>query len=79
MQGAILRHVLPSEEFLRGLAKVLDVDAEELLDRAGKFDQRALQSVISDIPEVGVLLRRLQTRRISQRQIQQFLTEVGAV
>lgn len=67
----------PSEEFIRGLAEVLAVDAEELLDLAGRFDQRALQEVVADIPEAGVLLRRLQSRRISQKQIRRFLTEVG--
>ena len=67
----------PSEEFIRGLAAVLQEDAEELLDLAGRFDHRALQEVVADIPEVGVLLRRLQARRISQKQIRQFLMEVG--
>jgi transcriptional regulator with XRE-family HTH domain len=67
----------PSEELIRGLAKVLEIDAEELLDLAGKFDHRALQEVVAEIPEAGVLLRRLQARRISQRQIRQFLVEVG--
>lgn len=67
----------PSEEFLRGLAAVLELDEEELLDRAGRFDQRALQALVADIPEAGVLLRRLQTRQISRVQIRRFLAEVG--
>ena len=67
----------PSEEFIRGLATVFEVDAEDLLDLAGRFDHRALQEVVADIPEAGVLLRRLQARRISQKQIRRFLIEVG--
>jgi transcriptional regulator with XRE-family HTH domain len=68
----------PSEEFIRGLAIVLGEDAEELLDSAGKFDQRALQQVVATMPEAGVLLRRLQSRQISRDQIRRLLAEVGA-
>jgi transcriptional regulator with XRE-family HTH domain len=68
----------PSEEFIRGLAAVLGEDAELLLDAAGKFDQRALQEVVAEMPEAGVLLRRLQAGRISRRQIRRLLAEVGA-
>lgn len=66
----------PSEEFIRGVAEVLATDPEALLDLAGKFDQRALQEVVADIPEAGILLRRLQSRQISRKQIRQFLAEV---
>ena len=66
----------PSEEVIRGLARVLRANAEELLDLAGRFDERKLQDVVSDIPEAGVLLRQLQERRISRSQVQEFLTTV---
>jgi transcriptional regulator with XRE-family HTH domain len=67
--------VLPSEALIRGLARILEVDAEALLELAGKFDQKALQEVIAEMPEAGVLLRRLQARKISQKQLQRFLKE----
>ncbi len=67
--------ILPSEPLIRGLAKLLETDPEALLDLAGKFDQRALQEVVAEIPEAGVLLRRLQSRKISQKQLQKFLDE----
>jgi transcriptional regulator with XRE-family HTH domain len=67
--------VLPSEELIRGLAHVLEADAEELLDLAGKFDQKALQQVVSEMPEAGVLLRRLQSRKIDRHQIKKLLDE----
>jgi transcriptional regulator with XRE-family HTH domain len=67
--------VPPSEELIRGLAKILETDAEELLDLAGKFDQKALQEVVSEIPEAGVLLRRLQSGKISKQQIRKILDE----
>lgn len=65
----------PSESLIRGLAQILETDAEALLDLAGKFDQRALQEVVAEIPEAGVLLRRLQARKISQKQLRRFLDE----
>lgn len=66
---------LPSEPLIRGLARILETDAEGLLELAGKFDQKALQEVVAEIPEAGVLLRRLQARKISQKQLQKFLDE----
>jgi hypothetical protein len=53
----------------------LGADADELLDLAGKFDQKALQQVVSEIPEAGVLLRRLQSRKIDRHQIKKLLDE----
>jgi transcriptional regulator with XRE-family HTH domain len=67
--------VPPSEALIRGLARILETDAEVLLEQAGKFDQKALQAVVAEMPEAGVLLRRLQDRKISQRQLRRFLDE----
>ncbi len=59
----------PSEKLIRGLATVLETDAEELLEMAGKFDSRALQDLVTRIPEAGVLLRRLQSGALTREQI----------
>ncbi len=67
--------VPPSEALIRGLARVLETDAEALLQLAGKFDQKALQEVVAEMPEAGILLRRLQARKISQKQLRKFLAE----
>ena len=67
--------VPPSELLIRGLARVLDTDAEALLELAGKFNQKALQEVVAEMPEAGILLRRLQARQISQTQLRKFLDE----
>lgn len=67
--------VLPSEALIRGLARILETGEEALLELAGKFDQKALQEVVAEMPEAGVLLRRLQARKISQKQLQKFLDE----
>lgn len=68
---------LPSEELIRGLAKILAADPEELLDLAGKFDAKALQDVVSEIPEAGVLLRRLQSKQVTREQIRKALEEIS--
>ena len=67
----------PSELLIRGLAQVLETDGEALLELAGKFDQKALQEVVAEMPEAAVLLRRLQARKISQRQLRKFLDETA--
>lgn len=69
--------VPPSEPLIRGLAQILATDAEALLELAGKFDQKALQEVVAEMPEAAVLLRRLQARKISQKQLQKFLDEIA--
>ncbi len=65
----------PSEILIRGLARILETDAEALLDLAGKFDQKALQAVVAEMPEAGILLRRLQAGKLSQKQVRKFLAE----
>ena len=69
----------PSEDLIRGLAEILEANPEKLLDLAGQFDQKALQQAVSEIPEVGVLLRRLQTRKIPKEKIQKILNDTESV
>ncbi|MCL4299161.1 MAG: helix-turn-helix domain-containing protein [Anaerolineae bacterium] len=63
----------PSEELIRKMALQLDADPETLLDLAGKFDQDALKKTVADIPEVGVLLRRLQSGSLTPHQVRKML------
>ncbi len=63
----------PSETIIRGLAKVLGCDEEELLTLAGQFDVRELQKVASTSPETAMLLRRLQRRELSDSEIRKLL------
>lgn len=67
----------PSERLIKGLARVLGADEEELLDLAGKFDPKVLQSLVSEFPPAGVLLRRLQSGQISKEQIKQFIDDTN--
>lgn len=68
--------VPPSETLIRALAQILQTDAEALLESAGKFDQKALQEVVAEMPEAAILLRRLQARKISPQQLRRFLAEM---
>src|SRR6266498_566234 len=65
--------VPPSEQLIRRMAALLDVDANELLVLAGQFDHRELQKVASKTPEVGALLRRLQARQFTADEIRRIL------
>ena len=64
--------VLPSEDLIRRMAEVLEADAEELLDLAGKLDLKQLQQVAKDLPQAGVLLRRIQSRQLTDKQWQKI-------
>ena len=67
----------PSEPLIRGLAQILETEAEALLELAGKFNQKALQAVVAEMPEAAILLRRLQARKISPTQLRRFLDETS--
>jgi transcriptional regulator with XRE-family HTH domain len=63
----------PASKVILALAAVLDANAEELLDLAGRYDPQALQDVAKDIPEAATLLRRISRRQVSPEQIRTFL------
>ncbi len=50
----------PSEDLIRRMAALLGANEEELLDLAGRFDPKTLLQKAANVPEVGVLLRRIQ-------------------
>jgi len=64
--------VLPSEEKIRKMAEVLGTNDEELLDLAGKLNLKQLQRVAKDVPQAGVLLRRIQSRKLTDKQWEQI-------
>ncbi len=67
----------PSEDLIRKMAVTLDADAEDLLSLAGQFDHRALHDIVTEIPEAGTLLRRLQSGQLTRQQIQDMLRTAG--
>ena len=66
----------PSEDLIRCLAEILDSDPEQLLSIAGQFDRQELQGIVSEIPEAGTLLRKLQNRQVPRQKIQKWLEDL---
>lgn len=63
----------PSEDKIRVMARKLVVDAEQLLDLAGKISSDQIRKAVESNPDVGVLLRKLQSRSLSPDQVKTML------
>jgi len=63
----------PSEEKIRKIARELGEDEEELLSLAGKFSPVQMRKAVEEQPEVGKLLRRIQSRQLTSNQLKQML------
>jgi transcriptional regulator with XRE-family HTH domain len=63
----------PSEEKIRLMAHFLEVEPEELLGLAGKVSSEQLRKAVETNPNVGILLRKLQSRELSDNQIKYML------
>lgn len=63
----------PSEEKIRAMANKLDVEAEELLGLAGKISSEQIRKAVESNPDVGILLRRLQSRELTRDQLKEML------
>lgn len=63
----------PSENVIREMAQILEIDEEGLLDLAGKFDQEALRRAVANTPEIGILLRRIQSREVTPSQVKNMI------
>lgn len=64
--------VLPSEDLIRRIAGILGTNAEDLLDLAGKLDLKRLQQVAIEVPEAGMVLRRIQKQNLTDEQWKQI-------
>ena len=63
----------PSEEKIRSIATKLDVDAEVLLGLAGKISSEQIRRAVESNPNVGTLLRKLQSRNLTDEQVKGML------
>lgn len=63
----------PSEEKIRMIARELEVDEEELLALAGKFSAEEMRKVVKEEPNVGRLLRKIQSRSLTSEQVKKML------
>ncbi|PKO01241.1 MAG: XRE family transcriptional regulator [Chloroflexi bacterium HGW-Chloroflexi-4] len=63
----------PSEEKIRAMANVLEVDAEGLLDLAGKISPEQIRKAVESNSDVGILLRKLQSQKLTNEQLKKML------
>ncbi len=63
----------PSEDKIRMIAQELGEDVEEMLGLAGKFSSEKMRRVVEKEPNVGRLLRRIQSRNLTSEQIRRML------
>ena len=63
----------PSEEKIKVMASKLDVESEALLGLAGKISSEQIRKAVESNPDVGVLLRKLQSRRLTHDQVKAML------
>ena len=63
----------PSEDRIRVIARELGENEEDLLGMAGKFSSDQIRKVVEEHPEVGKLLRRIQSRQLTSNQLKRML------
>lgn len=63
----------PSDEVISKLAVALNADKEELLTLAAKVSRSEVREAVAGDNRIGVLFRRLQGGRLSDRQIKDML------
>ena len=65
----------PAEEVIRDIARALELDANDLMARAGRFGADA-ERYMKKNPAAGVLLRRISDMKLSEGALQKLLHEV---
>ena len=65
---------VPAEEVIRDIAQALELDADDLMARAGRFGADA-ERYMKRNPAAGVLLRRISSMRLGENALQQLLDE----
>lgn len=63
----------PSDEVIHSLAKYLEAEEEELLALAAKVDADELREAVAQDPRIGVLFRKLQSRKLTTDQVRRML------
>ncbi|MGO9600375.1 MAG: helix-turn-helix domain-containing protein [Isosphaeraceae bacterium] len=66
---------VPSEDVLRKIASVLDLNVDHLLAAAGRFGENA-ERYLKRTPSVGVLFRRISEEGLREADIQKLVEEV---
>ncbi len=66
---------IPSEEVLRKLADLLNLEYDDLMARAGRFGEDAVRYMMRT-PAAGVLLRRLAQEEVPGATVERLLREI---
>lgn len=69
---------VPSEEVLRGLARELGLNFDELMALAGKFGDRA-ERYLRKNPTAGQLFRKISEGNLEERDLQKLLKQADAL
>lgn len=69
---------IPSEEVLKNLADLLDLDCDDLMARAGRFGDDAVRYMMKT-PATGVLLRRLAKEQASPETVQKLINKADQI
>lgn len=64
----------PAEDVIRDIARALDLDADDLMARAGRFGAEADRYMRKN-PAAGVLLRRISDMKLGEGALQKLLDE----
>jgi len=67
---------VPAEEIIRSIAQALDLDADDLMARGGRFGDEA-ERYLKKHPAAGILLRRISTTRLSDDDLGKLLKEAN--
>jgi len=65
---------VPSEEVTRGIAKILDLNFDEMMAAAGRFGAEA-ERYLKKNPMAGALFRRISEGRFEEGQLQKLLDQ----
>lgn len=66
---------VPAEEVLQDIARMLDMDFDELMARAGRFGEEAVRYMMKT-PAAGMLFRKISEHKLPEEQLQELAVRV---
>jgi transcriptional regulator with XRE-family HTH domain len=66
---------VPAEDVLQDLARMLDMDFDELMARAGRFGEEAVRYMMKT-PAAGMLFRKISEHKLPGEQLQELAARV---
>lgn len=66
---------VPAEDVLQDIARLLDLDFDELMARAGRFGEEAVRYMMKT-PAAGMLFRKISEHKLPEEQLQELAARV---